>query len=156
MEPHKQPQKVFMLHCQEPPSPFSAFYYNTIPILLILSEPLKPLVHNGRIFTTNQGKANAFMKAYAVANRLNFSRTERSRIRQLKSSDHAACCQPFQSLKLNRAIRQMRSKGGPGPDDTHSLKRLAHERKRAASTAHGVTLPGLRLISWPNVVSYVI
>ncbi len=26
----------------------------------------EPLVHNGRTFTTNQGKVNAFMKAYAA------------------------------------------------------------------------------------------
>ncbi len=60
----------------------------------------EPLVHNGRTFTTNQGKANAFMKAYAAVNRLNFSRTERSRIRQLKEVRRSptvdeACCQPF-------------------------------------------------------------
>ncbi len=35
----------------------------------------EPLVHNGRTLTTKQGKANAFMKAYAAVNRLNFSRT---------------------------------------------------------------------------------
>ncbi len=71
----------------------------------------EPLVHNGRTFTTNQGKANAFMKAYAAVNRLNFSRTERSRIRQLKQVLRSptvgeACCQPFQSSERDRSIRQ--------------------------------------------------
>ncbi len=78
------------------------------------------MVHNGRTFTTNQGKTNAFMKAYAAVSRLNFSRTERSRIRQLKEvlrspTVDEACCQP--SSELDRAIRQMTSKGAPGPDD---------------------------------------
>ncbi len=62
------------------------------------------------------------MKAYAVTNRLNFSRTERSRIRQLKEvvrspTVDVACCQPFQSWELDRAVRQIRSKGAAGPDD---------------------------------------
>ncbi len=65
----------------------------------------EPLVHNGRTITTNQGKANAFMKAYATVNRLNFSRTERSRIRHLKEVPRSltvdeAYCQPFQLSEL--------------------------------------------------------
>ncbi len=64
----------------------------------------EPLVHNERTFTTNQGTANAFMKAYVAVNRLNFSSTERS-IRQLKEvlslpTVDEACCQPFQPLEL--------------------------------------------------------
>ncbi len=44
----------------------------------------EPLVYNGRAFTTNQGRVIAFMKVYVAVNRLNLSRTDRSRIRQLK------------------------------------------------------------------------
>ncbi len=62
------------------------------------------------------------MKAYAAVNRLNFRRTERSRIRQLKEvlrspTVDEACCQPFLSSELDRAILQMRSMGAPVPDD---------------------------------------
>ncbi len=58
------------------------------------------------------------MKAYAAVNRLKFSRTERSRIRQLKEvltspTVDEACCQPFQSSELDRAIRQMGAKAPP-------------------------------------------
>ncbi len=81
--------------------------------LLLLLQPLHP---------SPQGKADAFMTAYAAVNRLNFSRTERSRIRQLKEvlrspTVDEACCQPFQPSRLDRAIRQIRTKGAPGPGD---------------------------------------
>ncbi len=46
----------------------------------------EPLLHKGRTFTTNRGKTNAFMKEYAAVNRLRFSKEERNRIRQLKST----------------------------------------------------------------------
>ncbi len=78
----------------------------------------KPLVDNERTFTTNRGKANVFMKAYAAVNRLNFSRTERSHIRQLKEvlsspTVDEDCCQPFQPSELDRVIWRIRSKGAP-------------------------------------------
>ncbi len=40
----------------------------------------EPLLHKGRTFTTNRGKANAFMKEYAAVNRLRFNKEERNRI----------------------------------------------------------------------------
>ncbi len=46
----------------------------------------EPLAHNGRTVTTNLGKGKAFMKVYAALNRLNFSRNERSCIRQLQEA----------------------------------------------------------------------
>ncbi len=46
----------------------------------------EPLLHKGRTFTTNRGKANAFMKEYTAVNRLRFYKEERNRIRQLKST----------------------------------------------------------------------
>ncbi len=47
---------------------------------------LESLLRKGRTFTTNRGKANAFMKEYAVVNRLRFNKEERNRTRPVKST----------------------------------------------------------------------
>ncbi len=67
---------------------------------------------------------------------MNFSRTERSRIRQLNEvlrspTVDEACCQPFQPSELDLAIRQMRSKGAPARTTYRLsfLKRWAREQK---------------------------
>ncbi len=41
----------------------------------------EPLLHKGRIFTTNPGNSNAFIKEYAAVKRLRFNKEERNRIR---------------------------------------------------------------------------
>ncbi len=38
----------------------------------------EPIIHNGRTFLTNTGKANAFVQQYAAVNRLSFDKTERA------------------------------------------------------------------------------
>ncbi len=45
-----------------------------------------PLLHNGRAFLTNTGKANGFVQQYAAVNRLSFDKTERSQARHLKKA----------------------------------------------------------------------
>ncbi len=82
----------------------------------------EPLLHKGRTFTTNRGKANAFMKENAAVNRLRFNKEERSRIRQLKSTLKSptageSCCAALRMEELDEATLQMRAKGASGPDD---------------------------------------
>ncbi len=82
----------------------------------------EPLLHKGQTFTTNQGKANAFMKEYAVVNRLRFNKEERNRIRQLKSmlkspTAGESCCAALRKDDLDEAILQMRVNSAPGSDD---------------------------------------
>ncbi len=48
----------------------------------------EPLIHNGRRFLTNTGKANAFVKRYAAVNRLSFDKTERTQARHLKKTTY--------------------------------------------------------------------
>ncbi len=69
----------------------------------------EPLLQKGRTFTTNRGKANAFMKQNAAVNRLRFNKEERSRIRQLKSTLKSptageSCCAALRMEELNEAI----------------------------------------------------
>ncbi len=80
----------------------------------------EPLLHKGRTFTTSRGKANAFMKEYAAVNRLRFSKEERNRIRQLKSTLKSptageSCCAALRMEEVDEAILQVRAKGAPGP-----------------------------------------
>ncbi len=44
----------------------------------------EPLLHKGRTFTTNRGKANVFVQEYAAVSRLRFNKEEGNRTRQLK------------------------------------------------------------------------
>ncbi len=67
-------------------------------------------------------KAPLVWSGRTAANWLNFSGTKRSHICQLKEvlispTVDEAWCQPFHASELDRAIRQMRSMGAPGPYD---------------------------------------
>ncbi len=78
----------------------------------------EPLLYKGRNFTTNRGKANAFMKDCTAVNRLRFNKEERNCIRQLKSSNAGeSCCTALRKEELDKTILQMSAKGAPGPDD---------------------------------------
>ncbi len=82
----------------------------------------EPLIHNGRTFLTNTGKANAFVQQYAAVNRLSFDKTERTQACHLKKALQLptaaeSCCSPFTIRELDVAIHAMRSKGAAGPDD---------------------------------------
>ncbi len=70
----------------------------------------EPLLHKDRTFTTNRGKANAFVKEYALFNRLRFSKEDRSRIRQLKSTLKSptageSCCPALRLEELGCALK---------------------------------------------------
>ncbi len=57
------------------------------PASTVFSEPL---VHYGRTFTSNQGKANAFMKGYAAVNRLNILQNRRKPHSSVEGSPQVA------------------------------------------------------------------
>ncbi len=67
----------------------------------------EPLIHNGRTFLTNTGKANAFVQQYAAVSRLSFDKTERTEARHLKKALQLptaaeSCCLPFTIRELGR------------------------------------------------------
>ncbi len=76
----------------------------------------QPLIHNGRTFLTNTGKANAFVQQYAAVNRLSFDKTKRTHARHLKKALQLpivaeSCCSLFTIHELDIAIHAKRSKG---------------------------------------------
>ncbi len=71
------------------------------------------LIHSGRTFLTNTGKANAFVQKYAAVNRLSFDKTERTQARHLKKALQLptaaeSCCSLFTIRELDIAINAMR------------------------------------------------
>ncbi len=82
----------------------------------------EPLIHNGRTFLTNTGKANAVLQYYVTVNWLSFDKTERTQAHHLQKAlqlptGAEACCSPFTIRELDTAIHAMQSKGAAGPDD---------------------------------------
>ncbi len=101
----------------------------------------EPLLHKGRTSTTNQGKANAFLKEYAAVNRLRFNKEERNRIRQLKSTLKSptagkSCCAALRKEELDEATLQMRAKGAPGPDDIPFVSQSPRAKSETGSARH--------------------
>ncbi len=108
----------------------------------------KILVHKGRMFTTNQGQVNTFMKAYAAVNRVNLSMNERSRIRQQKEflrlpSLDVACCHPLRASEHDRGYRQFSMKEAPGLEVIPPLYLKILDRRAKASCWKSLTA-----VSW--------
>ncbi len=83
----------------------------------------EPLLHKGRTFTTNQVKANAFIKEYATVNRIRFNKRERNQIRQMKSTLKSptageSFCAALRMEELDEATLQMCDKDAAGPDNS--------------------------------------
>ncbi len=65
----------------------------------------EPLIHNGRMFLINTGKANAFIRQHAAVNRLSFDKTMRTQAHhtkkalQLPTAAESCCDIPLTFLK---------------------------------------------------------
>lgn len=89
--------------------------------------PNEAIISHGKAITTNAEKANLFAKHYAKVSKLEFSKDERDRIREMKRAfepedttvkeEDKECCKPFSIEELKTAIKSMRTKGAPGVDD---------------------------------------
>jgi len=87
--------------------------------------PNEAIISNGKAITTNAKKAELFAKHYAKVSKLEFSEEERCRNRELKRAmvntpvreEDKECCKPFSTEELMSAIKTMKGKGAPGPDD---------------------------------------
>ena len=88
-----------------------------------INSPNEVLVHQGRRITSHRKKADCFVNHYASVSSLKFTEADKITNRKAKSLlKHPAvgekkACQDFSMKDLQAAIRKMRRKGAPGPDD---------------------------------------
>ena len=84
--------------------------------------PNEALRHNNKDVTSDYKKADIFGQHYASVNKLTFDKDERDRNRACKqrvnspSVDNESCSK-FSISELKDAIKRMRKRGAPGPDD---------------------------------------
>ena len=87
------------------------------------NSPNEVLIHQGRRITSHRKKADCFMNHYANVSSLKFSEADKITNRRSKALlKHPAvgekkACQNFSMKELQTAIRKMKRKGAPGPDD---------------------------------------
>ena len=82
------------------------------------------LVHKGKEYSTGAGKADVFCRHYASVSRLEFSREERKRSKEVwrrlrgldRGADDQPECSPFTEMELLRAIGQMKGRAAGGED----------------------------------------
>ena len=84
--------------------------------------PNEVMINKGRIISSNEGKAKAFIHHYSEVSRLSFSEEERAENRRLKKTLESPSVDDESSAKftmseLKKAIRRMKAKGAAGPDD---------------------------------------
>ena len=88
-----------------------------------INSPNEVLIHQGRRITSHRKKADCFINHYASVSKLKFSEADKILNRRAKSLlKHPAvgekkASQDFSMKNLQAAIRNMRRKGAPGPDD---------------------------------------
>ena len=80
------------------------------------------MINKGKIISTNEGKAKAFIHHYSAVSRLHLSDEERAENRRLKKTLQTPSVDDESSAKftmseLKKAIRKMKAKGAAGPDD---------------------------------------
>ena len=87
------------------------------------NSPNEVMVHEGRKITSPTAKANAFVEHYANVSNLKFSKEDRvtnrlfrKRLDNLSDQDLEEI-PPFTMAELKRAIKKMKPKGAPGPDN---------------------------------------
>jgi ribonuclease HI len=87
------------------------------------NSPNEVLVHEGRRITSHRKKADCFVNYYASVSTLKFSESDKRTNRRAKTLlQHPTVgekngCQNFSMKELQAALRKMRRKGAPGPDD---------------------------------------
>ena len=84
--------------------------------------PNEALLHNGKLITSPQRKADLFMSHYAKVSTLNLSKEDRRKKRELKTQlkkqgPEEELCKDFDLQELKKAIKNMKAKGAAGPDD---------------------------------------
>ena len=84
--------------------------------------PNEALQYNNRLITHAKGKADIFADYYASVSRLpmskedrNLNRDLRKHVRFLTADDESTCW--LKMKELRSAIKRMKTKGSPGPDD---------------------------------------
>jgi ribonuclease HI len=84
--------------------------------------PNEVMINKGKIISTNEGKAKAFIHHYSAISRLYLSDEERAENRRLKKTLQTPSVDDESSAKftmseLKKAIRKMKANGAAGPDD---------------------------------------
>jgi ribonuclease HI len=88
-----------------------------------MSSPNEVMVVGDKRYTDDKSKANQFVKHYASVSSLEFSKEDKESVnKKLKStlnnpSNKQPHVQLFTPRELSRAIKKMKIKGAPGPDD---------------------------------------
>jgi len=88
-----------------------------------INSPNEVLIHQGRRITSHRKKADCFVNHYANVSSLKFLGTDKIMNRRSKALlkhptvGEKKACQDFSMKDLQAAIRKMRQKGAPGPDD---------------------------------------
>ena len=87
------------------------------------NSPNEAMVHNGRRITSPVAKADVFVEHYASVSNHNFSKEDRNINRLFRKrldkagnrGNHES--PPYTMAELKRAVKKMRMKGAPGPDN---------------------------------------
>ena len=87
------------------------------------NSPNEAMIHNGKSIESPVAKANIFVEHYANVSKHTFTKEERAKNRLLKrrldniDTENREETPPYTMAELKRAIKKMREKGAPGPDN---------------------------------------